>query len=608
MRLDLKVKQKGLLLVAIPLAFELVFVGTLVYLQQQAETAASRANHSKEVVRRAEVIVADIYQAGGAFALWGMSHSPALENRLLRSINKVPSDFDSLKELVRGDEEQMDNVRKWEVEAQKCTESLLDYKRRMEMGEATELGHFSRLEIAKSLQQLVNAGGAILKRELYFQKQHPEDEQGARRLVQICLLAGVGANILISIALANYFSRDITKRLDTIVDNTTLLAEHKPLRVPVEGKDEIAHLDQVFHKMAHELEVAAQKERAIIDNAQDVICALDQSFRFNKMSPAAKRLWGYDPSELIGARVGDLVADEDKERLVGVFNEARAKKNTPFSVDIRMTRKDGTPGWMLWSIYWSQQMQSYFCVAHDISERKILDQMKADFVSMISHDLRTPLTGMNAFLDTLTAGAYGALNDKGAKASERVKSSLVRLVNLVNDLLDIEKMEAGKMEMRFASVAVEAIVEGALDMVRGFAEQQKVSWHVEPGPDIELMADGDRMVQVVQNLLANAIKFSPQGGMVTVSWEVERASDSVLIKVSDQGRGIHESEREAIFDRFRQAKSKPDTPKGGTGLGLAICKAIVEAHHGEIGVESQEGKGSTFWFRLPCNEKQSKTA
>ncbi|HIN64689.1 MAG TPA: PAS domain-containing sensor histidine kinase, partial [Candidatus Obscuribacterales bacterium] len=301
----------------------------------------------------------------------------------------------------------------------------------------------------------------------------------------------------------------------------------------------------------------------------------------------------------------DFVAEADRERLQRVLLEAKQQKETAMSVDIRMVRNDLSEGWMLWSIYWSPPDESYYCVAHDISDRKELDQMKADFVNMVSHDLRTPLTGMRAFLDSLSAGVYGELNKKGTQASTRIQSSLGRLVNLVNDLLDVEKMEAGRMEMRFGTYSLKYLVDQSLDMVKSFADEQKVQIEVGDIVEADVLADIDRMVQVLQNLLANAIKFSPKGGIVTITTELEPGA--VKVNVTDHGAGIAEADIAHIFDRFRQVAPSKTGVKGGTGLGLAICKAILEQHNGSVGVESQVGEGSTFWFRIPGAQKPEKT-
>lgn len=606
MLLDLKLRTKGLLFIAVPIAFNFFFVAMLVFLQQQAESQATKLFNSKMVIGQTQAVVRLLWEGGANFTLWGFTHTPSFEQRMMKGLNEVPREMAELKALVVNDPVQKKNVDNLEVVTKRAADTLLHYKSRMVSNEPYLMTAEAKFMVTNYLRDIVSAATAVQHREMDNQKSRPKDEQRARLFVQIWLLLGVVANVPITFLLVNYFSRSITGRLATISGNAQLLSEHRPLRRPVEGNDEIAQLDIMFHKMAIALQVAAQRERAIIDNAQDVICSLSDDGSFTQMSPACKRNWGYDPIDLLQKPFASFVLEEDRERLQRVMDEAKTQTQTAMSIDVRVIRKDGSAGWMLWSIFWSPVEQSFYCVAHDISDRKELDQMKQDFVNMVSHDLRTPLTGMRAFLDSLGAGVYGNLSDKGGKAAARMQNSLGRLVSLVNDLLDVEKMESGRMEMRFNPVAVKFLIDASLDMVRGFAEEQKVKIEVADIPDTEILADSDRMVQVLQNLLANAIKFSPAGGTVTISANLEPGS--VTVRIADQGVGIAESDKEAIFDRFRQAERGKETQKGGTGLGLAICKAILEQHNGSVGVESQEGEGSTFWFRIPCAQKPRATA
>jgi signal transduction histidine kinase len=250
-----------------------------------------------------------------------------------------------------------------------------------------------------------------------------------------------------------------------------------------------------------------------------------------------------------------------------------------------------------WSAHWSAQDQTLFCVARDISERKMIDRLKRDFVAMVSHDLRTPLTSIQMLLSLLEAEAYGPLNENGRENVAAAEASVERLIGLVNGLLDLEKMESGKLDLLRESWHVGDVLEPSLQAVRGFAFQQGVSVVVPVHADIEIFADRDRLVQVLINLISNAIKFSPRGG--TVDLTVAEEPRWVTFGVKDQGRGVPPEMREAIFDRFKQVEHDDARVKGGSGLGLAICKAIVERHGGLIGVDSVEGKGSNFWFKLP---------
>lgn len=229
---------------------------------------------------------------------------------------------------------------------------------------------------------------------------------------------------------------------------------------------------------------------------------------------------------------------------------------------------------------------------------KQVDEMKQQFVAMVSHDLKSPLTSVSGFLSLLSQGLYGTLTEQGEKRVQLAERNVSRLIAMINDLLDIEKLESGQLELTMEIIPLEPVVERSVEAVRVFAEQNKVNLVVEP-IDCNVYADGDRLIQVLVNLISNAVKFSPADSAVTIS--ARPAEEKVELRIADQGCGIPAEYRQVIFERFRQVRKTDSTKKGGTGLGLAICKAIVEQHGGAIGVESEEGKGSTFWFTLPAN-------
>jgi len=235
---------------------------------------------------------------------------------------------------------------------------------------------------------------------------------------------------------------------------------------------------------------------------------------------------------------------------------------------------------------------------HDMADALLrAENRKQEFVQMISHDLRTPLTSIQGTLALATRGSFGTLTEKGVKRVADAEEDTERLINMINELLDIEKMEAGKLELECARVGLAEIVDRSIESVQGFAESHGISVSRE-GDDATVFGDKDRLIRVIINLVSNAIKYSETGSAVLV--RISREDGKAIVKVCDSGRGIPESAVNQIFDRFSQVE-KADAKKG-TGLGLAICKAIVEAHKGQIGVESTAGTGSTFWFTLQLDQ------
>jgi signal transduction histidine kinase len=229
-------------------------------------------------------------------------------------------------------------------------------------------------------------------------------------------------------------------------------------------------------------------------------------------------------------------------------------------------------------------------------QQEHLDRLKQDFVAMVSHDLRTPLASIQLFVSMLGKGMLGDVSEKIKDKASAADRNASRLIRMINDLLDMEKMGSGQLVVDRSDQEVRGLLDRSLEAVRAYAEKSGVALQVTECGASTVCADGDRVVQVLVNLLGNAIKFSPKESSVLLS--AEDSAECVTFKVQDQGRGVPAEMQTAIFERFKQVDAKDAVEKQGSGLGLAICKAIVEQHGGRIGVESEPGKGSTFWFTI----------
>jgi signal transduction histidine kinase len=234
-------------------------------------------------------------------------------------------------------------------------------------------------------------------------------------------------------------------------------------------------------------------------------------------------------------------------------------------------------------------------VFHEMAEAlNAAEQRKQEFVSTTCHDLRSPLANIQVSLALAAKGKYGELNEKGVERFEKAEQSIDRLIQLLNELLDAEKMEAGILEIELEDMNLADAVASSLDAVRTLAENSRVTLEAVGPCEGEIIGDQARLIRVIVNLLSNAIKFSPPGTTVSVS--VHDDGTRYEVRIADQGRGIAPEDRVKIFDRFHRVSE--NTGPSGIGLGLTICKKIIEAHGGEIGVDSTVGSGSTFWFKL----------
>lgn len=594
----------GMLLVTVPLLFEILFVGVLLGLLQQERIAGLRQSNAKSTVAAAESVNKAATDAAAAVAVYVMTRSRLQAQRIDRACLDLQKAVQTLEVMSVDNAAQAQRVLYIDVLSDELLQIVGTVKATVDEGgyglQTLASGGFKR-RLSDLSSALFGQVHAFSDAEAKLHPQSALAVQQSENQVKSWIFVGVMLNVAIAFGLAVYFSGEVIVRLNSLTDNAQRLPRGLPLNPPVEGQYEIAMLDSVFHHMADELQEARRKEMAMIDNAVDLICSIDSQGNFTKVNPAATSLLGWQPAELIGHPLLDLVVPEHRQMTSDNMRAVRLGKDR-LSFENRMSKSDGTTSDVLWSMHWSADEQALFCVAHDISERKQMERLRQEFVAMVSHDLRTPLTAAQGSLEMLVEGVYGELPDKALTRILATEKDMVRLIKMINDLLDFERMEAGKLDLDYGDIDLPAIVDQAMDAIRGFAEINQVALENQTNP-LKVVADGDRLVQVLVNLIANAVKFSPKGGAVSVSAEPD--ADFVVVKVQDQGRGVPESMRDSIFERFKQVEKTDATQKKGTGLGLPICKLIVEQHGGTIGVDSVAGEGSTFWFRLPSHPEST---
>jgi PAS domain S-box-containing protein len=321
--------------------------------------------------------------------------------------------------------------------------------------------------------------------------------------------------------------------------------------------------------------------------------------RIVDVNEAFGRMTGYAPEEL---RDDDfsLITHPDDLSILAEMGEAVQAGEDSIAREPRCMRKDGSALWgsLTVSILRDGTGAPRYAIGmlSDVTARKEAERVKDEFVSVVGHELRTPLTSIRGSLGLLEGGVMGELPEEAAQMLTTAVSNTDRLVRLINDILDIERIDSGRADIEPAPVAVAELVEQSVQVLDGVAEEAGVTIRTE-GEDVTVAADADRIVQALVNLIGNAIKFSERRGTVVVAVEGDR--DRAVFSVGDSGRGIPADKLDSIFDRFSQVDASDARAKGGTGLGLAIARSIVERHDGRIWAESVEGEGSTFRFTLP---------
>lgn len=314
-----------------------------------------------------------------------------------------------------------------------------------------------------------------------------------------------------------------------------------------------------------------------------------------QVNPAWERVTGWSTEELTSRHLDEFlppgctwITDEQRARL--------AEGGELVEWDFQVRCKDGRPIWLRWRANALPEEQLIYLVGQEVTRQREVERMKDEFVSVVSHELRTPMTAIRGALGLLTGGALGPLPEKGQRLLEIALTNTERLVRLVNDILDLERMEAGQVLLFPSALPVPPVLDLLVQSLKPTADREGISLQVR-AEDCEVWADSDRLQQLLTNLVSNAIKFSPAGSRVEV--EASRRGAEVHFLIRDYGRGIPREQLSRVFDRFAQVDASDARVKGGSGLGLHICKRLVDQHGGTIGVESQPGRGSTFWFTLP---------
>ena len=356
------------------------------------------------------------------------------------------------------------------------------------------------------------------------------------------------------------------------------------------------------------LEQLSHQNELILNSVGEGLCGLDLQGRITFVNPAAAKLLGYQFQELLGQSIEVILLHIRADITTIPVEES----------PIYASLKDGVVHQVIDEVFWRKDGSSFpveyvstpileqgeivgaVIAFKDITERQIVEQMKDEFISVVSHELRTPLTSIHGALGMLASGLLNAEPETSGRLLEIAVDSTKRLVRLINDILDIERIESGKITMAKQAVDAAELMTKAVDVMQAMAQKLGVTITVAT-VSAQLWVDPDRIIQTLTNLLSNALKFSLSGASIWL--KADFCGNQILFQVKDQGRGIPVDKLETIFERFQQVDASDSRNHEGTGLGLAICRSIVQQHGGRIWAESTLGEGSTFYFTLPRSER-----
>ncbi len=427
--------------------------------------------------------------------------------------------------------------------------------------------------------------------------------------------------LLVCLIIVVAFSFTLLGPIDKLIIGTQLVGEgNLEYQIKKHSSDEIGRLVEAFNEMIRKLRTSIEKEtkstekailektkaELIIDSMADGVIVTNKNYEVVLFNRAAERIFELPTSKILGKNIlhmtksgianifYDLFEDEDffhkKNRIVVKEFESRNPKKM-LKATIGPLKQEG-----------SQKEAGSVIVIEDITKMREIENMKTEFVSIVSHELRTPLTSMRGYAELMHAGKLGQLSEQQQKAADIIAAETRRLTHLVNEILDLSKLEAGKANLNLEYTEIGLCIDHspAIHMIK----EKEIEFKKIIPPKCIISIDRNKITQVFTNLLSNAAKFTPRHGKITV--KITERKDSLLVAVTDSGIGIAKKHISHLFDKFYQVESHLRRQQGGTGLGLPIVKEIVSLHGGLVTVDSKPKKGTTISFTLSKNLSKEK--
>lgn len=471
--------------------------------------------------------------------------------------------------------------------------------------------------LSRSLQ--LGMGNTRLLFELQFEKE--TTLRPVQQLTEVVIWVFI--SLLVLLVFGIYYTSKILilSRISEVASAANRFAKgEKQVQLPQTGQDELADLAKCFNEMAKKINQSTEllnqkvrkssneasentaKLRATLDAAADAVITIDSIGIITSFNPAAERTFGYRSDEVIGKNVSILIPDAEQSAHQRYTKHSRL--NSPKIInkgrELEGKRKDGSLFPLELNVAPLKTAEKGFVgILRDITERRRMEQLKNEFISTVSHELRTPLTSIRGSLGLLCGGVVGEIPAQAKEMLNIASNNTTRLLLLINDLLDLQKLSSGNMRFNLAELAIMPFIHQAVKENESYAREFGVQFSVTKAVDgTYVFADKDRLMQVMSNLLSNAAKFSKSGDVVEVKVAVT-PNYYLRISVVDHGSGIPKEFQHQVFERFSQSDASDSRSKGGSGLGLSISKEIVEKHGGSMGFVSQAGVGTTMYFDLP---------
>lgn len=603
---SLSLRAKGFFVIALLLVFELLFVGCHAALLVAAERESVRQQNAKEIVATAGTLLQDFYDAGDNLAKYSLKKDQDALGVYQAKCSALLRNSHWIKEQLKSGSKQYQLFEKIENNLTANLKMFAQMRQLSETDSELAVAQFGlKLKTKMRLELLTLSGDLVefLNAEKQIESASPVAIKLQRERTSWLLGGGMVLNVVVAFLLVRWFLRSITSRLEIVQDNAERLRQRKSLRVPIAGEDEIASIDEAFHEMSHSLQGQEKLLRASTDQIQNIIeqmpiglvvvaeSAQVESAKIEYANPALERMLDYKAGELKGTSLGSSFTTAgirpepltDTALIDGTI-ELLAQKKSGSKLPVEFSVSDVSYDSM------SRQLGTVI----DISAKHEIEKMKEAFVAMVSHDLRTPLTSVSGFLHMLPLGIYGQFSPAVVAETTMAEKQVEELITLINDLLDLEKLKAGQLEMRSANANLEDLLDSAIESCSELAEESGVTVLFEGcQTPMMVLADGDRLTQAMSKFFVSAIRLSTRNtiNVSVVAENLDRGHKVARIALHISGVQISEQQIESLFEPFQAGSLN-------LGLALPLAKALLHSFSGQCGA-SDEDQGLVLWLQLP---------
>ncbi|MBS1957620.1 MAG: PAS domain S-box protein [Cyanobacteria bacterium SZAS-4] len=595
--MNLRIWQKILILMLIPLSFEVAATAFLVQVLSSTQKIEERFRNSRKVLSdyhvmqnhfntaAIDIATLGVYRKDGSppdfqedkrriqLAEVGVKSAANIHPNIQEALNMAPAVFEHAIELID--------------KAQRNYEDPTIPRRKK--------GSILKNEVFSLLMESDPLVKRMVDVETSMDTLESLELEKSRWQVIVSASIAFIFSLLISLFVGFMFYRNFVHRLQLIEANAEKVALGQALPEALSGGDEIDELDRTLHSAAQFIESVHQKEFAVLNKSVDVLCSIDNRFRIISIGESVENSWFYKVGDVLGRSIFTLLPENDAAKVRTVLNEVNTVESER-DFETELNCGDGQLREFAWKVRWNEDEDKFYCVLRDISERKKVERAKQRLLAIASHDLRTPLMSVSANLTSLAAGRFGELDLKLRTALTKSEQDLDKLMDLIQSLLDLERMESTNANLELSCVsALDATLE-AISTVETRAREGNVLI-LPPSNDDSILADSRRFTQIVTNLLQNALERSSPNQKIIVSI----SSDKFVVRINivDQGSELAADELELVFEKYFQPRNDVQKKIKSQGLSLALAKVLTEAQNASIGVTSEPGKGCNFYVQFP---------